>query len=105
MSSAKTAELIEMSLSFVTWSHVGQGTMYSMGSRYPREGAVLKAKRAGPGHVVDTLRATQQEAQEMLQMRVYIHWSNLPNTTESSVCGGDAALCQITLITCYGRPM
>jgi len=48
MSSAKTAELIEMSLSFVTWSHVGQGTMYSMGSRSPCEGAILKAKRGRP---------------------------------------------------------
>jgi len=27
------------------------------------------------------------------------------NTTEQSVCDGDAALCQITLTTCYGRPM
>jgi len=25
------------------------------------------------------------------------HWRHLKNTTESSMCGGDAALCQITL--------
>jgi len=25
------------------------------------------------------------------------HWHHLSNTTEPSVCGGDAALCQITL--------
>jgi len=29
------------------------------------------------------------------------HWRHLANTTEPSVCGGDAALCQITLTTCY----
>ena len=29
------------------------------------------------------------------------YWRNLANTTEPSVCGGDAALCQITLTTCY----
>jgi len=29
------------------------------------------------------------------------HWRNLMNTIEPSVCGGDAALCQITLTTCY----
>ena len=29
-----------------------------------------------------------------------IHWRRLANTTEPSVCGGDAALCQITLSTC-----
>jgi len=25
------------------------------------------------------------------------HWCHLANTTEPSLCGGDAALCQITL--------
>jgi len=29
------------------------------------------------------------------------YWRNLANTTEPSVCCGDAALCQITLTTCY----
>jgi len=29
-----------------------------------------------------------------------VHWRHLANTTEPSVCGGDAALCQITLTTC-----
>jgi len=28
------------------------------------------------------------------------HWHHLKNTTEPSMCGGDAALCQITLTTC-----
>jgi len=30
-----------------------------------------------------------------------VHWCNLANTTEPSVCGGNAALRQITLTTCY----
>jgi len=29
------------------------------------------------------------------------HWRHLANTTEPSICGGDAALCQITLTSCY----
>jgi len=29
------------------------------------------------------------------------HWRHMANTTELSTCGGDAALCQITLTTCY----
>jgi len=29
------------------------------------------------------------------------HWRHLANTIEPSVCGGDMALCQITLTTCY----
>jgi len=28
------------------------------------------------------------------------HWCHLANTTEPSMCGSDAALCQITLTTC-----
>jgi len=30
------------------------------------------------------------------------HWRNLVNTTEPSMFGGNAALSQITLATCYG---
>jgi len=30
------------------------------------------------------------------------HWRHLKNTTEASMCAGDAALCQITLTTCSG---
>jgi len=29
------------------------------------------------------------------------HWRHLKNTTEPSLCGGDAALCQVTLTTCF----
>jgi len=29
------------------------------------------------------------------------HWRHVANTTEPSMCGADAALCQITLTTCY----
>jgi len=29
------------------------------------------------------------------------HWRHLKNTTEPSMCGGDSALCQITLTTCF----
>jgi len=32
------------------------------------------------------------------------HWRHLANTTELTLCG-DAALCRITLTTCYGRHM
>jgi len=31
----------------------------------------------------------------------YIWGAHLANATEPSMCGGDAALCQITLTTCY----
>jgi len=29
------------------------------------------------------------------------HWRHLANTVEPSVCGGNGAVCQITLTTCY----
>jgi len=29
------------------------------------------------------------------------HWQNLENMTEPSMCGGDAAFCEITLSSCY----
>jgi len=29
------------------------------------------------------------------------HWHHLANTSEPSVCGGDVALCQVTLTTYY----
>ena len=32
------------------------------------------------------------------------HWRRLANTSEQSVRGGNAALCQITLTTCYCIP-
>jgi len=31
------------------------------------------------------------------------HWCHLKNTTEPSMSGGDAALCQITLTTCLTK--
>jgi len=40
----------------------------------------------------------------MATISVYVwgvHWSHLANMTEASVCGDDAALCQINLTTCY----
>jgi len=30
-----------------------------------------------------------------------VHWRHLMNTTEPSMCGCDAGLCQITLTTCF----
>jgi len=40
----------------------------------------------------------------MATLALYVlgaHWCHLVNTTEPSVCGGDAALCQITMTICY----
>jgi len=37
----------------------------------------------------------------MVRLLMVWIWRNLANATEPSVCGGDTALCQITLITLY----
>ena len=58
----------------------------------------------GPGnHAVD---GGPQELRDVAMATIFdflwgAHWRRLVNTTEPSVCGGDAALCQITLTTCY----
>ena len=69
-------------------------------------------KGVGPGHAracpsVEVLIATQQGA-ESVRWGCWLecigwgaHWRNLANTVEPSVCNGDAALCQITLTTCF----
>ena len=36
----------------------------------------------------------------LLYMGCVIYWRHLTYTTEPFVCGGDVALCQITLTTC-----
>jgi len=68
-------------------------------------------KWAGPGHAqacptVDILSDSAGGRTSTVQMpigctRYGAHWRHLANTTEPSVCGGDAALCEITLTTCY----
>jgi len=56
---------------------------------------------------VDIRKATQQGRHrydadtESGVLDVGAHWRNLANATEPSVCGGDAALYQITLTTYY----
>ena len=60
---------------------------------------------------VDILKATQQHRRtEQMPIWVFLdggaHWRPPANEIEPFVCGGDAALCQITLSTgYYGRPM
>jgi len=65
---------------------------------------------SGPGHArtcpaVGILKVTQQGLEPVRCgcrfgcARWDAHWRHLANTTEPSVCGGDAALCQITLTT------
>jgi len=54
---------------------------------------------------VDVLKATQHGTVpvrcECADWSVlYTHWRHLSNTTEPSVCGSDAAFCQLTLTTC-----
>ena len=53
--------------------------------------------------IADTLQL-RDIAMATIFLAFYIwgaHWRHLANTIELSVCGGDAALCQITLTTCY----
>jgi len=48
--------------------------------------------------IADTLHMGDVVMATIFWLSVYGH---LANTTEPSMCGGDAALCQITLTTCW----
>jgi len=57
---------------------------------------------------VDRLKATHRGTAEVRCgdwcALLGANWRNLVKTTEPSVCGGDAALCQITLTACLWPP-
>ena len=61
----------------------------------------MAAGRCADTPAVDILNATQQST-ERARCRCWwgAYWRHLANAIELSVCGGDATLCQITLITC-----
>ena len=76
------------------------------------EGTILRAKSGRPStcrthQVVSILKAIQQGAALVWYRRRLgctrwgAHWCNLVNTTEPFVCGGEAALRQISMNTCY----
>jgi len=50
----------------------------------------------------DTLQLRDVAMTTIFSFRIWgVHWRHLANTTELSVCGGDTALCQMTLTTCF----
>jgi len=53
--------------------------------------------------IVDTMQLRELPLQPFLGfLYMAAHWRHLANPPEPSVCGGDAALCQISLTsTCY----
>jgi len=104
LSPAKTVEPIVMPLGILT--RVGPRNHVLDGAQIrPCEEEILRAKRSRPTTcpVVDILRATQQGVESLrcgCQLGVVgegAHWRNLASAIEPSICGGDAALCQITL--------
>jgi len=52
--------------------------------------------------ITDTLHIGDVAMATIFRLSAYgsAHWLHLANTSEPSVCGGDAALCQITTTTC-----
>ena len=76
MSCAETAELID--LPFGLWTRVGRRK-----------------------HKFNRIRLWRKCALPCGHM--WAHWRHVANTTEPSVCGGDAVLYQITLTTCSSR--
>jgi len=54
--------------------------------------------------IADTLRLRDVTMTAIFVfLYVGVHWRHLANRTESSVCGGDATLCQITFVITRNR--
>jgi len=52
--------------------------------------------------ILDTMQLRDVAMATILSFYIRgVHWCHLANTSEPSVRSGDAALCQITLTTCY----
>jgi len=70
----------------------------------PNDTAVCCAKMAEP---IDLLHRRPKEAQVQLYLPgctnvpSWAHWCHLANMNELSICGGNAAWCQVTLTACY----
>ena len=82
-----------------------------MGPRSPCEGAIIRRKnvlRHARRHSAVSCAKVDRRNHKFNLIRhvspMYppgrTHWRNLAKAIEPSVCGGDAALCQITLTTC-----
>ena len=109
VSPAKTAEPIEMPFGLRT--PVGpRNHVLDEGPDPSWEGAILRGKGRPIVKYTDALRSSVQKrlnrsrchGNHFLAFYVWgAHWRHLKNTTEPSMCGGDAALCQITLTTCH----
>jgi len=80
------------------------------------EGALIRGKDM-PGHVRRHSAVSFAKTAELIDLTFGLwtlvcqrkhrcphgiaHWRNLANMIEPSICGGNAALCQVTLTTCY----
>jgi len=124
---AKTAELIEMPFGLCTQvgptKHVLHGVQIW---DHPCERAIIRGKDI-PGHAWRHSAMSCAEVAEAINLQFGLwtrvgwrkhkfsrihqvaqvcpngraHWRHLANTFEPSICDGDAALCQITLTTCF----
>ena len=76
-----------------------------MGFRFPMQMGQFKSQSGRPStcSVVDILKATQQGVKQhgvnagWATLDGDAHWCQLANTTQPTMCNGDAALRQITL--------
>jgi len=95
---------------FGLWTQIGPRNHYYMGPRSP----MRRGNFDGVGRPTPLRRAVQKTAEPiemsfgfvdsdwLKEARIWwsAHWRHLTNTNEPSMCGGDAALRQITLTTC-----
>jgi len=105
---------------------VGPRKLYYIGPRSPWKGAIIRGNNM-PGHARRHSAMSCTKMAELIDLQFGLwtlvsrrkhnsnrvrqvapmcpdgmtHWLHLANMSEPSICGGDAAVCQITLTTCF----
>jgi len=102
VSCAKTAKLIKVPFGLRTWMGATNHVLVG-GSRSPHVKGQFLGERtcwACPTTLCRELCKNGLTNRDAV-WEVGIHWHKLANSFEPSMCGGDAAFCQITLSDCY----
>jgi len=110
VSPAKTAEPIDM------WTRVGPRNVVLDGVQISMRKDNFEGEGSAPCKVWGPSAVSCAKTAEPIEMpfgvwtrvgrRKHVldgdaHWHHQSNAIEQSMCGGDAAFCQITLTTCY----
>ena len=101
---ADTLHLRDIAMTTTFWLSMGYnfGCMIASDTLFDYRGWVFGVKLSDED--IDRVSKGRRHGNRFLAFYIRgAHWCHLANTTEPSVCSGGAALCQITLTTCYSQ--